>query len=136
MLIFLQFNPWQFISNQPLERFPAALTLLYLAGAGLVALLLLSFILLNRKRKSSLAAEADEYLPEEVRQRLGSTSANRALWIFRIVFVLLAFTVYGFHVYWALYAAEKDPHFAKLSERDIRVKRVSASELRDRKGGA
>jgi penicillin-binding protein A len=136
---FLQINFQQLLGGQPLERFPAALSLIYLGGAALIALLLLLTVFFNRRRKSSLAGEAEENLPEEVRKRLGATAANRALWIFRVVFVVLAFTVYGFHVYWAMYAAEKDPHFAKLGERDIRVKRVSASNLRgwilDRNGG-
>lgn len=128
--IFLQINFQQLLGGQPLERFPAALSLIYLVGAALVALLLLLFVVINPRRKSALASEAEENLPDEVRKRLGATAANRALWIFRVVFVFLAFTVYGFHVYWAMYAAEKDPHFAKLGERDIRIKRVSASNLR------
>ncbi|HZH34332.1 MAG TPA: penicillin-binding transpeptidase domain-containing protein, partial [Pyrinomonadaceae bacterium] len=120
----------QLFGNQPLERVPAALSLIYLAGIAFVTFLLILFVAFNRRRKSALATEAEENLPEEVRKRLGATSANRALWVFRFVFLALAFTVFGFHVYWALYAAEKDPRFAKLQERDIRVKRVSASDLR------
>lgn len=127
LLFFLQFNLSQLI--KPLERYPALLSLIYLAGVAFVAFVLVLFVLFNRRRKSPLAVEPDENLPEEVRKRLGARSANRSLWVFRVVFVLLAFAVYGFHVYWALYAAEKDPRFAVLEKRDIRVKRVSKSQL-------
>lgn len=128
--IFFQFNPSQFFGNQPLERFPAALSLIYLGGLMFVAFLLLLFVIFNRRRQSPLAAESDADLPEEVRKRLGSRSANRALWIFRFVFVALAFAVFGFHVYWAMYAAERDERFQVLSRRDIRVKRAGVSDLR------
>lgn len=128
--IFFQFNPSQYFGSQPLERFPAALSLLYLAGMTLIVFLLLLLVIFNRRRKSPLAAESDANLPDEVRRRLGSRSANRALWIFRFVFVALAFAVFGFHVYWAMYAAERDQRFQVLSRRDIRVKRAGVSDLR------
>jgi len=127
LLFLLQLNVFQLI--KPLERFPALLSLLYLAGVAFVVFILVLFVVFNRRRKSPLAVEPDENLPEEVRKRLGARSANRALWVFRVVFVALAFSVFGFHVYWALYAAEKDPRFAVLEKRDIRVKRVSKSQL-------
>ncbi len=132
--LLLQFESFGFLGkyfgSQPLERFPAALSLIYLAGAIFVALLLLLIVTLSRRKKSAFTHEADQNLPDEVRRRLGSTSANRAIWIFRFAFVILAFSVFGFHVYWTIYAAESDPHFAKLGDRDIRVRRVSASNLR------
>jgi cell division protein FtsI/penicillin-binding protein 2 len=128
--ILLQFNPSQWFSASPLERYPAALSLIYLGGMSFVAFLLLMFVIFNRKRKSPLAAEADANLPDEVRKRLGSRSANRALWIFRVVFVAFAIAIFGFHVYWAMYAAQKDPRFEVLSKRDIRVKRAGVSDLR------
>ena len=127
ILTFIQLNLSQYF--RPLERFPAGLSLLYLVGIAFLAGLLILFVAFNRRRKSALAVEPDENLPEEVRKRLGSRSANRALWVFRVVFVGLAFAVFGFHVYWALYVAEKDPRFAVLEKRDIRVKRVARSEL-------
>jgi peptidoglycan glycosyltransferase len=127
LLFFLQLNLSQLI--KPLERYPALLSLIYLAGIAFVAFVLVLFVVFNRRRKSPLAVEPDENLPEEVRKRLGARSANRSLWVFRIVFVALAFAVYGFHVYWALYAAEKDPRFAVLEKRDARVKRVAKSQL-------
>src|SRR3712207_5757102 len=127
LLFLIQLNPLQLV--KPLERYPAFLSLAYLAGVAFVVFLLILFVLFNRRRKSPLAVEPDENLPEEVRKRLGSRSANRALWVFRFVFAAIAFSVFGFHVYWALYAAEKDPRFAVLEKRDIRVKRVSRSQL-------
>ncbi|MDQ4121784.1 MAG: penicillin-binding transpeptidase domain-containing protein [Acidobacteriota bacterium] len=127
LLFLLQLDVFQLI--KPLERYPALLSLIYLAGIAFVVFVLVLFVAFNRRRKSPLAVEPDENLPEEVRRRLGARSANRALWVFRIVFVVLAFSVFGFHVYWALYAAEKDPRFAVLEKRDIRVKRVSKSQL-------
>ncbi|MEP6923938.1 MAG: penicillin-binding transpeptidase domain-containing protein, partial [Pyrinomonadaceae bacterium] len=128
--IILQFNPSQFFGNAPLERYPAALSLIYLGGMAFVAFLLLLFVIFNRKRKSPFAAESDADLPDEVRKRLGSRSANRALWIFRFVFVACALAIFGFHTYWAMYAAQKDPRFQVLSKRDIRVKRAGVSNLR------
>lgn len=130
LIFFLQFNPLKWLPNQPLERVPAILSLFYLGGmAALVAILLL-MVVFSRRRKSTLAAESDANLPDEVRKRLGSTAANRALWVFRFVFAALAFCVFGFHIYWAMYAAQKDKHFAKLEQRDIRNRRVARSELR------
>ncbi len=128
--ILFQLNLSQWFSAAPLERYPAALSLIYLGGMTFVAVLLLLFVIFNRKRKSPFAAEADANLPDEVRKRLGSRSANRALWIFRFVFVGFAAAVFGFHVYWAMYAAQKDPRFEVLSKRDIRVKRAGVSDLR------
>lgn len=128
--LLLQSNPFNFFGAQPLERFPAALSLIYLGGAIFVAVLLLLMVLAVRRKKSALAAEPDANLPDEVRKRLGSRSANRAIWFFRIAFVALIFSVYGFHVYWAMYAADDNQQFARLSERDIRVRRATASNLR------
>ncbi|HMF58317.1 MAG TPA: hypothetical protein VK619_18380, partial [Pyrinomonadaceae bacterium] len=85
------------------ERQPAVLSLVYMGGLGLMVLLLLLSLLRNRRRRSSLAAIAPQDLPDEVVQRLGSTATNRGLRALRWLFVLMAFTVYGFHVYWARY---------------------------------
>lgn len=128
--LLFQLSPLKLIGAQPLERFPAALSLLYIGGALFVAALLLLMVLFARRKKSAFAHEPDANLPGEVRKRLGSRSANRAIWFFRIAFVCLIFAVYGFHAYWALYAADENQQFARLSERDIRVRRASASNLR------
>ncbi|MBC7798682.1 MAG: hypothetical protein H7Z37_17575 [Pyrinomonadaceae bacterium] len=126
---FLQLDGVSSIFTRPLERFPAALSLMFLGGMLFVSVILTLFVLTNRRRKSVLANESPENLPEEVRKKLGVTSANRALWLFRVVFVFLAATVFGFHVYWAIYA-EKEKDFRELSDNGIRVRRAAASDLR------
>lgn len=83
-----------------------------------------------RRRRSALASVAPDDLPEEVRQRLGVTSTNRGLQVVRFVFVLLALTVFGFHVYWARYAEERNERFQELSYKDLRNRRLSESTLR------
>ncbi len=132
MLSFLlfQFDPSKLVPpflTQPLDRFPAILSLVYLIGVGFVVFLLIATVFFTKGKKASTIPEN---LPEEVRKKLGATSTNRGLWIVRTAYVMLALTVFGFHTYWSLYAAENDARFQKLSERDIRAKRSSASSLR------
>ncbi len=83
-----------------------------------------------RHRRSGLAAVAPKDLPTEVRQRLGVTSTNRGLYWLRWLFVLLALTVFGFHVYWAQYAAERNDRFDELNYKDLRNRRLAESTLR------
>ena len=108
---------------------PALFTLIYVGGFGLVILLLLLGLIRSR-RSTGPAAALPEDLPKEVRKRLGSTSTNRVLRALRWLFVLLAFALFGFHIYWANYAAEKNEKFQQLSYKDLRVRRLSASTLR------
>ncbi|HEV2860112.1 MAG TPA: penicillin-binding transpeptidase domain-containing protein [Pyrinomonadaceae bacterium] len=114
------------------EKQPALLSLIYVAGAALMVLLLiLSLVLtMRRRRRSALDAVAPADLPPEVRQRLGATSTNRGLRALRWVFILLALTVFGFHVYWAKYAAESNDRFQELSYKDLRNRRLAESTLR------
>ena len=55
-------------------------------------------------------------------------------WLFAVV----ALSMFGFHVYWARYAAERNAKFQELSYKDLRNRRLSESTLRgwiyDRKG--
>jgi peptidoglycan glycosyltransferase len=81
-------------------------------------------------RRSALSGVAAADLPEEVRKRLGVTSTNRGLKAIRIVFVLLALTVFGFHVYWARYAEAENERFQELSYKDLRNRRLQESTLR------
>ena len=111
------------------ERMPALFTLIYLGGFGLVLLLLLLGLIRNR-RLPMATASLPEQLPKEVRKRLGSTSTNRGLRALRWLFVLLAIGLFGFHVYWARYAAEQNEKFQQLSYKDLRVRRLSESTLR------
>jgi penicillin-binding protein A len=111
------------------ERMPALFTLIYVGGFAFVLLLLLLGLVRNRRRPLA-AASIPEDLPKEVRKRLGSTSTNRGLRALRWLFVLLAFGLFGFHVYWARYAADQNEKFQQLSYKDLRVRRLSESTLR------
>jgi len=111
------------------ERMPALFTLIYVGGFGLVLLLLLLGLVRSRRRPFASPAVPED-LPKEVRKRLGSTSTNRGLRALRWLFVLLAFGLFGFHIYWARYAAEQNEKFQQLSYKDLRVRRLSESTLR------
>ncbi|HYV00013.1 MAG TPA: hypothetical protein VE977_14385, partial [Pyrinomonadaceae bacterium] len=102
------------------ERTPALLTLIYLGGLLLIVLLLLFSLFRNRRRGVSVAAAVPEDLPPEVRRRLGSTSTNRGLRALRWIFVLLSFSLFGFHIYWAHYASESNDKFQELGYKDLR----------------
>ncbi|HVF49332.1 MAG TPA: penicillin-binding transpeptidase domain-containing protein [Pyrinomonadaceae bacterium] len=113
------------------EKQPALLSLIYLAGMGLMALWLVVSLVRNmRRRRTALAAVASSDLPKEVRQRLGATSTNRGLHALRWFFIALALAVLGFHVYWARYAEEKNERFQELSYKDLRNRRLAESTLR------
>jgi len=113
------------------EKQPALLSLVYVGGLALLALLLVVSLVLRRgRRRSALDAVAPADLPPEVRARLGATSTNRGLKALRWVFVLLALAVFGFHVYWAQYAEESNERFQQLSYKDLRNRRLSESTLR------
>ncbi|MGB9180056.1 MAG: penicillin-binding transpeptidase domain-containing protein [Pyrinomonadaceae bacterium] len=112
------------------EKQPALLTLVYVGGMALMALLLLVALWRYRARRSALSAIAPEDLPEEVRQRLGTTSTNRGLKALRWLYVLLALSVFGFHVYWAKYAEANNERFQEVSYKDLRNRRLSESSLR------
>src|SRR6186713_3218624 len=83
------------------ERTPALFTLIYVGGLAFVILLLLLGLVRSRRQ---VVAAVPEDLPKEVRKRLGSTSTNRGLRALRWLFILLAFALFGFHIYWAQYA--------------------------------
>jgi len=113
------------------EKQPALLSLVYVAGLALMILLLgLSLVFGMRRRRSALATVAPADLPTEVRQRLGVTSTNRGLYALRWLFLILALTVFGFHVYWAQYAEERNDRFSDLNYKDLRNRRLSESTLR------
>jgi peptidoglycan glycosyltransferase len=113
------------------EKQPAMLSLVYTAGFALMVLLLiLSLALHYRRRRASRAGLQVADLPPEVRDRLGVTSTNRGLRAMRWVFVLLALSVFGFHVYWAQYAEESNERFQELSYKDLRNRRLAESTLR------
>ncbi|HJY28714.1 MAG TPA: penicillin-binding transpeptidase domain-containing protein [Pyrinomonadaceae bacterium] len=109
------------------ERTPALFTLIYVGGFGFVILLLLLGLIRSRRQ---IGPAIPEDLPKEVRKRLGSTSTNRGLRALRWFFILLAFGLFGFHIYWAQYAVEQNEKFQDLSYKDLRVRRLSQSTLR------
>src|SRR5215813_6985842 len=111
------------------ERMPALFTLIYVGGFAFVILLLLIGLIRNRRSTAPTTAIPED-LPKDVRKRLGSTSTNRGLRALRWLFVLLAFGLFGFHIYWANCAAEKNEKFQQLSYKDLRVRRLSESTLR------
>jgi len=113
------------------EKQPAMLSLIYVAGLGLMVLLLaVSLVFGMRRRRSALASVAPADLPTEVRRRLGVTATNRGLYALRWLFLVLALTVFGFHVYWAQYAEERNDRFSDLNYKDLRNRRLSESTLR------
>ena len=109
------------------ERTPALITLIYVGGFGFVILLLLLGLIRSRRQ---VVAPIPEDLPKEVRKRLGSTSTNRGLRALRWLFILLAFGMFGFHIYWAQYAVQDNQKFQDLSYKDLRARRLSESTLR------
>ena len=112
------------------EKMPALYTLIYVGGLAFVILLLLIGLVRNWLRPIVKTAAIPEDLPKDVRKRLGSTSTNRGLRALRWLFVLLSLALFGFHIYWAKYAAEKNEKFQQLSYKDLRTRRLSESTLR------
>lgn len=113
---------------EPLTKRPALLSLIYMGGLALMALLLIVSLLRNRAKRSSLTANKD--LPAEVVKRLGSTATNRGLRGLRWLYVIIALSVFGFHVYWVKYAPEANARFQQLNYKDLRNRRLSESTLR------
>ena len=132
LLFFLQFDwnklrPENLLGAQILERTPAGLTVIYLIGiAILITFLILSFIANFRRPKFAF----EQNLPKEVKRKLTTTVTNRSLRVWQVIFILLAFTVYGFHVYWVFYANESNEQFQALSYKDLRNRRTNAASLR------
>jgi peptidoglycan glycosyltransferase len=111
------------------ERMPALFTLIYVGGLALIILLLLVGLLRSRRQPVANAAIPKD-LPKDVKKRMGSTSTNRGLRSLRWLFILLSLVLFGFHVYWAKYAAERNQTFQDLSYKDLRTRRLSESTLR------
>src|SRR5436190_4442793 len=120
-------RPEYLFGGQVLERTPAGLTIIYSIGVGvLLVILLVSF--LENFRRPKFIFERD--LPHEVARRITQTRANRSLMVWLGVFVVLAFFVYGFQVYWTRYADDTNEQFQALSYKDLRNRRVNAASLR------
>ncbi|HNQ14263.1 MAG TPA: hypothetical protein PKM58_01785, partial [Pyrinomonadaceae bacterium] len=120
-------KPENLFGGQVLERTPAGLSIVYLIGiAVLVVFLIMSFW--GNFNIPKLPFELN--LDKDVRKRLTSTLTNRSLRVWQLVFIILAFTVYGFHVYWTYYADDYNEQFQALSYKDLRTRRTNASTLR------
>ncbi len=129
LLLFQSPTPSPLATPHVPERTPALFTLIYVGGFAFIILLLLLGLVRNR-RETSAGPAIPEDLPTAVRKRLGSTSTNRGLRALRWLFLLLSIGLFGFHVYWGQYAAEKNEKFQDLSYKDLRVRRLSESTLR------
>jgi cell division protein FtsI/penicillin-binding protein 2 len=115
-------------TNAP-EKLPAWITLIYMGGLLLIVLILLISLARTWYRPGARGNNPND-LPKEVRDRLGSTSTNRGLRALRVLFVVFALAVFGFHVYWAKYAESSNERFQELSYKDLRARRLSESTLR------
>jgi Cell division protein FtsI/penicillin-binding protein 2 len=122
-----KYRPEKLFGSQVLERTPAGLTIVYIIGVGiLVGFLILTFV--DNFGRSKFLFESD--LPREVTKKLTRTITNRSLRMWQFVFILLAFFVYGFQVYWTYFADESNEEFQALAYKDLRMRRSSAANLR------
>lgn len=132
LLFFLQIDweslrPEKLFGVQVLERTPAGLTIAYLIGISILVFFLFSTFIGNFGRPK-FNFELD--LPKEVTKKLSSTATNRSLRMWQFVFFALAFTVFGYHVYWTYYADDYNDQFQALSYKDLRYRRTTAANLR------
>ena len=120
-------RPESIFGGQVLERTPAGLTIVYIIGVGvLIGFLVLTFY--DNFNRPKFLYERD--LPKEVKRRLTQTIANRSIRVWQFVFVLLAFSVFGFQVYWTYFAEDSNEEFQALAYKDMRTRRTSAANLR------
>lgn len=121
-----QLRPENIFGRQVLERTPAGLSIVYIIGIAV----LLFFLIVSFIGNSRPLLPFEQNLTRAVRRKLTYTLANRSLRIWQFVFVILAFFVYGFHIYWTYYADEYDEQYQAVSYKDLRNRRVMAASLR------
>ncbi len=122
-----KFKPENLFGGQVLERTPAGLTIIYIIGVGiLLGFLALTFFDNFKRPKFNF----ERGLPREVTRKLTQTLTNRSLRIWQVLFVVLAFAVFGFQVYWTYYAGDTNEQFQALSYKDLRTRRTTAASLR------
>lgn len=132
LLNLLQFDwnklrPEAIFGGQVLERTPAGLSIVYIIGIGiLIGFLVLTFY--DNFNRPKFLYERD--LPREVKKRLTQTITNRSIRVWQMVFVVLAFSVFGFQVYWTYFADESNEQFQALAYKDMRNRRTTAANLR------
>lgn len=120
-------RPEQLFGGQVLERTPAGFSIVFIIGIGiLLGFLVISFF--DNFSRPKFIFERD--LPREVKRKLTQTITNRSLRVWQFVFILLAFTVFGFQVYWTYYADDSNEQFQALAYKDLRNRRTSAAALR------
>lgn len=130
--LLLQFDwnklrPEALFGGQVLERTPAGLSIVYIVGVGvLIGFLVITFYD-NFKRPKFLF---ELNLPKEVKRKLTQTLANRSIRVWQFVFIFLAFTVFGFQIYWTYFADESNEQFQALTYKDLRNRRTTAASLR------
>src|SRR5689334_17840576 len=90
------------------EKLPAWLTLVFVIGVAFIGLLLLIALVRSWFTRSGGAAHVLANLSTDIRKRLGATATNRGLRVWRWLFVLIAIGMFGFHVYWARYAPQRN----------------------------
>ena len=122
-----KYRPENLFGGQVLERTPAGLSIVFIIGVGiLIGFLVLSFFD-NFSRPKFLF---EQNLPREVTRKLTQTIANRSIRVWQFVFILLAFSVFGFQVYWTYYADDSNEQFQALAYKDLRTRRTTAANLR------
>jgi penicillin-binding protein A len=122
-----KYRPEALFGGQVLERTPAGLSIVYIVGVGiLIGFLILTFF--DNFSRPKFLFELD--LPREVKRKITQTIANRSIRIWQIVFVILAFSVFGFQVYWTYFADESNEQFQALAYKDLRTRRTTAANLR------
>ncbi|MGD9627936.1 MAG: penicillin-binding transpeptidase domain-containing protein [Pyrinomonadaceae bacterium] len=122
-----KWKPEALFGGQILERTPAGLSILYLIGVGvLIGFLVLTFF--DNFNRPKFLFEFD--LPKEVRRKLTQTIANRSIRLWQFVFIILAFSVFGFQVYWTYFAEDSNEKFQELAYKDLRGRRSTAANLR------
>lgn len=113
--------------KQVLERTPAGLSIFYLVAMG-VLVVTLSLTLFETRSAANARPEAN-LLPSVVRG-LSRSVANRSLWSWAAVFVLLSLSVFLSQSYWVYFAESYNERFQSLSYKDLRNRRTSAATLR------
>ncbi|MEJ7624953.1 MAG: penicillin-binding transpeptidase domain-containing protein [Pyrinomonadaceae bacterium] len=130
LLLLIDWNSWNpenLFGSQVLERTPAGLTIVYIIGLGiLVGFLFLTFSDHIHRPKFIF----EQSLPTAAARKLTVALANRSLLIWQGFFIVLAFTVFGFQVYWTYYADESNDEYHALAYKDLRGRRTSAANLR------
>ena len=133
MLFFLsqidwsKYRPEALFGGQVLERTPAGLSIIYIIAIGiLIGFLIISFY--DNFSRPKFLFEMD--LPREVKKKITQTIANRSIRVWQIVFIILAFSVFGFQVYWTYFADESNEQFQALAYKDLRTRRTTAASLR------